>query len=252
MSKMMILSPLEIAALADVNGNIGVSLLNAKTPDPKEVVVASKDAGTAIVRLDLGSEQTIDSLFLGYTRNLTFQWGTGTSPTAMTGRAIPLAASATANPLRQHALARLAAPIVARYIDVVLFKTDINRDGTVGIFSAGLAFEPTWNREWGGGRQVLDTGSKEPLISGGFGLERGTRKASYRWTFGDLSDGETEALYSIALDRGETAPVVVVEDPDNTPGLNERIHYGLFDRFEAYERQAPGKTRWSLAMTQWV
>ena len=123
---------------------------------------------------------------------------------------------------------------------------------SIGVLLVGLAFQPAHNQEWGAGRQPIDTGVKDPLLGGGFGILEGARKARYRWTLGDLTEAEADALYGLALDQGETSPLLVVEDPDATMGLNERLHYGLFDGFEAYERANPSQTRWGLSVTQWV
>jgi hypothetical protein len=69
-----------------------------------------------------------------------------------------------------------------------------------------------------------------------------------------LSDALRRQLWALALDRGERKPVLVVEEPDSedSAGANERIHYGTFDRFEAYERRDPNDTAWALSMTEWV
>jgi hypothetical protein len=121
-----------------------------------------------------------------------------------------------------------------------------------GALIVSRAFQPTWNKEWGSGRRPIDTGSREPLIGGGFGIGRGVRKRAYSWTLGDLPDAEVDAIEDIALACGETSPLVVVEDPEVDAGLVRRIHYGLFDRFEAFERKAVGVTRWSLSIIGWV
>lgn len=160
------------------------------------------------------------------------------------------ALSSSAAPPRRHGLFRFPA-VLARFITVA-FNQPANPILQVGLLLVGVAFQPTHNREWGSGRQIVDTGSREPLLGGGFGIGEGVRKAVFRWNLGDLTDAEVESLYDMALDRGETRPILVVEDPDATTGLNERIHYGLFDRFDAYERLGPGRTTWALSVTQWV
>lgn len=67
-----------------------------------------------------------------------------------------------------------------------------------------------------------------------------------------VSAADRRALWALVKDRGERRPVLVAEELQEGAGTNEELHYGLFDRFEAYERQAPGSTRWSLSMTEWV
>jgi hypothetical protein len=254
MSNMAIMKPIAPNAINDGNGNIG-SMANLLTPDPKEVILHSSGVGGASIQVDLGSSQLIDSFFLGgmsypsgSSLSITGGSGSYTSSTHFSGSLV--APSAVSSPQRQFQFVRLSAPVSNRYIQFVLTKGSVN--ATIGLVLVGLSFQPTYNREWGSGRSIIDTGSKEGLLGGGFGIGEGARKAGYRWTFGDLSDAEIDRLYDLALDRGETRPVVAVEDPDQTTGLNERIHYGLFDKFEAFERQNPSQTRWSLSMSEWV
>lgn len=258
MSNMVIFKPLPISAVATGGGSGASNLL---TPDPKEVWTSETFDANHNIDIDLGSTQSIDSFLVGYTTydgpgaagpaTLSITGGTSYTATTISAAAAFLAASSSSSPVRKHSFRKIAAPVNARYVRLNIVQSD-NDASTVGIVAIGLAFQPTYNREWGGGRQVIDTGTKEGLLGGGFGIGEGARKAAYRWTLGDLTDAEVEALYALTLDRGETRPAVVIEDPDATSGLNERIHYGLFDRFEAYERMNPSQTRWSLSLTEWV
>jgi hypothetical protein len=254
MSNMVIMRPFAPNAINDGNANLS-GIANLLTPDPKEVVFHSSAAGAAVIQVDLGSSQTIDSFFLGNLSypagsSLTVQGGAGSYTSATHYSGSLFAPSAGSSPLRQHFFTKLASPVSNRFIQFVINKSAVN--ATLGVVGVGLSFQPAYNREWGSGRAIVDTGAKEALLGGGFGIGEGARKAAYRWSFGDLQDFEVDRLYELALDRGETRPAVAVEDPDFTTGLNERIHYGLFDRFEAYERQNPQQTRWSLSLTEWV
>jgi hypothetical protein len=52
---------------------------------------------------------------------------------------------------------------------------------------------------------------------------------------------------------GKHGSILVVEDPDQAAtGLNERVHWGLFDKLESYERIAPGATKWTLRIEDWA
>jgi hypothetical protein len=47
-------------------------------------------------------------------------------------------------------------------------------------------------------------------------------------------------------------PALIVENVDRTPGLRQRIHYGLFERWRAFERRNRKQTRWEIGMEEWV
>jgi hypothetical protein len=238
--------------------SLGTGAANLLTADPKEVLAYTGTGAQNLIDIDLGSAQSIDSLLLGY-----FSWSGGADPAVSLWRGTAtytdtlvvsgsaLAPSSVSSPLRRHFFHRFSSPQTARYIRFA--PTTVNAiTYQIGIVAIGLAFQPTYNREWGSGRRIIDTGTKEALLGGGFGIGEGARKSAFRWTFGDLTDAEVASLFDLGLDRGETRPIVVVEDPDVTSGLNERIHYGLFERLEPYERQNVSQTRWSLEVQQWV
>ncbi|QHL90709.1 hypothetical protein GVO57_07495 [Sphingomonas changnyeongensis] len=107
--------------------------------------------------------------------------------------------------------------------------------------------------ERGAGRQLRDSSVKEDLPDGGFAIVEGVVRASLKWRFVGLSDASRRRLWALAYRRGETRPVLVIEEPDSeAAGADERIHYGLFDRFDAYERADPNDNAWALSMTEWV
>lgn len=249
MSAPIIVTPWPIASIAS-DGSGGQNLL---TPSPLEIARAD-DAVIQIVA-DLGGVRSIDCVLLGFTNagaGATFALDSGVSAPGQTARVSghPFAQSRGA-PAHRHALWLPPAPFNARYLTVSAV------DGAVGQFEAavlvpGRAFRPTRAHEWGSGRFVGDTGARERLKGGGFGIDPGVATSGWQWTFGDLLDEEVDALYAIARDRRHTGSVLVVEDPDQTLGLNERIHWGMFDRLEAYERRAEGKTRWAFRIEDWA
>jgi hypothetical protein len=77
-------------------------------------------------------------------------------------------------------------------------------------------------------------------------------KTSFKWRFIDLQDGELEDLYDLAWNLGVSRVVVIAEDIDAAPRTASSVHYGLFGKFEAYERTAPRDSSWALSMTEWV
>lgn len=249
MGNMIIVKPLPVAAVAADNPAIMSGVANLLTPDPKEICVGLVGAGVYLINFDMGAPVTIDTLFTGGMRSGSYLYNFS-SATGMGTGLVSLYAPFAPTPASPHGFVRLAEPVTSRYFQIGV--GDQSAGCYLGLLVLGLAFQPTWNREWDGGRLPIDTGSKVRLLGGGFGLEEGARKAGYAWTFGDLSDTEVDALYELALDRGEGKPLVVVEDPDITAGLYRRIHYGLFDRFERYARRNPRQTRWALSIEQWV
>lgn len=261
MARMLLLKPLPIMSAA---ATFGTGAANLLTPNPKEVYFKAGFTGEQrpAVTVDLGEVRRFDSIFLGFLNNWNTDFNTWSISAGVAGpletvllsepAGTPaLTPSRSAAPHYRHAFHRTAAPVLARYLQITIFPST-NAETMVGILAVGLAFETTWNREWGGGRRIIDTGTVEALPDGGFATSEGAVKGGFRWTWGDLDDAEVDAIYDIGLDRGERRPVIVVEDPDRTAGLNERLHYGLFERFEPYERIAPRRTRWSLGVQQWV
>lgn len=255
MANLMILSPAGIDEIAVSRGSGAANLL---TPDPREVWADSTTGTAATIDIDLGAARPIDTVYLGHVRppaadaTWTIQGGTA-SYTATTIKASgPLRANdATGQaPELSHALWH-GDPVNVRLIRISVTQP-AGDPLTAGVVMAGSAFVPTWNMEWGAGRRPIDLSTVTQLVTGGFGIVEGARKAGFSWTLGDLTDDEVEALYAIAIERGASLPVLVVEDPAATAGLRNRIHYGLFESFRKYERRLPGKTVWELGIEQWI
>lgn len=256
MKQLLMMRPIDFSAIAASSG--GATVTNLLTPDPKEAWTTPNTA-TPHVEGQFATARTIDTIHLGFT-----DLPHGTTINFYTYSAVgPLAGSTlvggftvdnpTGDTRPRHAFAQAAAPIA----NVLAAGATITQPGarvaTIGVLSAGLALQPYWGHEYGAGRFVVDTGNKERLFGGGFGISRGARAGGYSWTFGELSDAEVEALYSLALDAGETGSVLVIENPDTAEaGLNERIHWSMISRIESYERFAPGATRWAFRVEDWA
>lgn len=251
MGRLMIVEPLAFTT----TGTAGVQPAALGTPDPKEVWAAPNAAGGAIL-IDLGQVRTVDTFFLGFSNaNLNSEWSVQQTNSAFVdigAVTVNLAMrSADAATARTHSLARLAAPVTGRY-----FKLYVNTKSELtlyaGVLVVGLSIVPEWDKEWGSGRRLIDTGAATALIGGGYGVQQGTRKPGYTFTLGDLTDAEVEKLWAMALRKGETNPVLVVEQYDATENRQEKIHYGLFQRFEPYERRNPNETKWAMEIHEWV
>jgi hypothetical protein len=244
---MIILKPEPITA-------ISAGAENLLTPSPKEIFVCSGAPADA-VDIDLGGAKDIDTIFLGFTNasataNATIElykgtgFGSGYTFVQQQALASPDALGAP------HALMQLVAAVNSRYFRITLVK------GTgptlqAGILMLGKRFQSPHER--GGGRQLIDTGTKELLPDGGVGGEDGVILSALKWRFPGLSDAMRRQLWAIAYGRGERKPILVVEEADTeAASANERIHYGTFDRFESYERRDPNDTSWALSMTEWL
>lgn len=256
MGKLLMLSPTAIAAIAATRGN-GVA--NLLTPDPKEVWVDTAVTTPVNIDIDLGSVQPIDTVFLGTVTGAVAgtTWRirggvAGYTETDLLGTtALKAPDAAGQSPAISHAFWNGAAQNV-RYLRLVLTQPAGNQVLSAGVVMAGAAFVASLGQEWGAGRKVIDTGTATPLPSGGFAVVEGARKGSYSWTFGDLATAETDALYALQLDRGETRPLLVVEDPAQTTGLRWRLHYGKLMSLRQFERRNPAQTRWEMTIEEWI
>lgn len=252
MSGVLIIKPEPIAAL---QASAGSGAANLATYAPKEVWVAT-DTAIHWIDIDLGKVSTVDSFCLAYT-NATADavWAIHTisrvgdtqQSVAQSGW-LTMRAGDSLGP-RHHAFVRLPAPVTARY-----FRFIIDQGGAtpiyVGALVIGRAFEKF--RERGEDRTLVDTGTRNDLPDGGFNMGDGVVKAQFSFSFVDLTDVERNQLYAIKRDRGLRKPVVVVEDADLSEGRNEAIHYGVFDRFQPYERVNPRKSRWAGSVLEWA
>ena len=224
-------------------------LENLATPDPKEIAAPSSGAS---IGLDLGASFEVDTIFVGHivTAATTVAIYTGASLGATTTlQSTPTLGPSTAR--RRHGFVKLGAPVSSRYWTLVFGSPAAS--ATVGIAALGKSVQPAFGHEWGSGRLIRDMSQVTALRGGGFGIERGARAPGWQFTAGDLSDAEVVSLWDMVQEVGESAPVVVCEDPALAqPSLNEALHYGLFDRPEAYSREAPGLNRWSFRVKDWV
>lgn len=248
---MMLVEPVAIAGVT-VSGGSGAA--NLLTPDPKEAWQAAA-VGTNTIDLDLGAVTALDTIFFGFTNaSATAVWTVATMTDALgTGLtviqpAITLALAGKA--VRPHALALLAATIETRYLRLIVTQgAGAAEPLFAGIALVGLRLELPY--EYRSGRRPIDTGKRIERDGGGFGVYRGARKAAYRWTFSDMSDSSVEDVWQIAIALGETAPLLGIEGHEGAP-LNSEVHYGLFERFEPYERADAADTRWGLSITEWI
>ncbi len=256
MANILILSPLTVSAIAVSRGAGAANLL---TFDPKEVWTDAAVSTAANLDLDLGAVSSVDTIALAaiYGAVAGASWTISGGTVGYTDAVIKAASALRAidatgqSPSISHALWTGAA-VNLRYIRIAVTQPAGNPVLSIGRALAGAAFVPQYNKEWGAGRGVIDTGTATRLPSGGFAVVDGARAGSYAWTLGDLSEAEYEALYALQLEAGTTRPVLVVEDPAATTAQRNRIHYGLLTGLRKFERRNPKQTRWELSMEEWI
>jgi hypothetical protein len=236
--------PAQIAA-----GGSGVA--NLLTPSPREVWIAP-GVGAQAIDIDLSSAQAVDAFYLGFTSARADALWTIQSIAAM--GAVATATHVNAQPLRLAgnirdrfpAFARLPDPVVGRYFRVIVNQPVVAIE--IGNLVVGLALE--WPYAYGSGRQPIDASRVVDLPDGGYGVDASVVKASLQWRFVDLDDEALDKLWAIAEDRGEHRPLVIVEGPTSPPKATS-VHYGLFRRFESFEREDAAATKWSLTVAEW-
>ena len=256
MSNILLASPLPIAGIA---ASRGAGAGNLVTYDPKEVWLDSAAGSAATIDIDLGSVGWIDTIALvavyGAAAGATWSITGGSAGYAET--VLKASGALRANdaygqfPSVSHAF-WYSVPWLVRYIRITVLQPAGSAPLAIGRALVSRMFMPTWNKEWGSGRGVIDTGKATRLVGGGFASVEGARLAGYSWTLGDLTDEEVETLYALQLDCGETGPLLVVEDPAATQGLRNRIHYGLFTGLRRFERRDVSLTRWELTIEEWI
>jgi len=254
MKTLCMVPPVSIAAITASRGSDPSRML---TNDPKEVWVDSLAGSAVTFNIDLGSPQSLDTVFLGFTNAADAATWTVSSGVAGPTEQVWTSAAVFPSPYKiaarpRHGFVQLAGAAMARYVRITITQPAGSQPLYAGVVAVGAAFVPTWGREYGSGRTPIDTGSRERLPSGGFGISPGAIKSSWSWTMGDLLDDEVDTLFAMAMAFGQSYALLTIEDPDSTPGLAERIHWGVFDKLEAYERLAPGATKWAFTVEDWV
>jgi hypothetical protein len=210
------------------------------------------NVASSSISIDLGSVRTFDVIAVlatnaGAADTMSITCGT-VSYTVTTLRPMsPLRLASDPGP-RYHGLWQsIGAPINAQYIQINLSAA------AVGLQVAGLvigkAFVPAVPQDWGDGIQVFDRGARAELEAGGISRRRGDRGRSFKWTWGRLSDAEALALLTLALDRGETAPVLCLSRWAE-PGLWARLIFGDLQEPQSWTREAVDETIWELAVRE--
>lgn len=230
---------------------------NILTPSPREIWQAAAAGVQQSILIDLGSDQPVDMIYIGGTNadaattitcyKVLDAASSSNIGTIVSNKAIrlPLARSRPFN-----AAYKIAAPVTGRYFRIYISAGQTSKPIQIGNIALGAAFSHPYS--FGPGRSVIDTSRRTEFIDGGFGIEPGARKAGFRWTFVDLNEAKLDILYQIARDCGSSSPIIVMEDDSLATPKATQIHYGLFDRLDAFERLDPKESRWVMGMTEWV
>jgi len=252
MPGMQIILPMAEAGAATLSGP-GSGLANLQTPSPREVWVAP-GTGVQNIEIDFGADVTVDSFALV---------GTNALPGALWSiRQIASLGGAVTSSLLINAPMRMPGAIRKRYASFYrhavpvtgrYFRVQVNQGAApamvAGRLDIGLALEIPY--AFGSGRTPIDTSRVVELPDGGFGVDRGVVKTLLSWRFVDLDAVTLAKLWAIAEDRGESRPIIAIEG-DTSPTQEPSFNYGLFRRFEAYEREDPASTKWGFSMVEWL
>ena len=124
---------------------------------------------------------------------------------------------------------------------------------SLGQLLVGARWEPATlfgNFELGAARSIDDRSVKRSLPGGETHAERGARVPGFSAVWSNISHAEMRVLWAILADLGESAPLLIVEDPTATAGQNEAMHYGMIERIETIERTQADKNRLELSIRE--
>lgn len=256
MANILITQPTPIAA---VTASRGTGADNLLTGDPREIWLDDAVGTVAVIDIDLGVERIIDTIFLGClfgADDAATWWIKGgladyEDQTILDTSALRVPERDWRRRTMSHAL-WFGAEQLVRYIRIGILQPEGAEPLAIGALIVGDGFQPRYNKEWGSGRSVKDMSTVTRLASGAVAVVEGARYGTYGWTLGDLSEEETDRLYELQLAVGESRPILVVEDPDRTAGLRNRIHYGTLTGLRSYERRNAAQTSWQMSIDGWA
>ena len=217
-------------------------------------------AGQSIaIQYDLGADVPVDGLALLFhnaSASATMSVTAATAAAGPSAQSIVLAIAAARSPFigspsSYHRVVTWTR-VTARYWTFFVTEPAARGGMTIGVARFGTLWAPGWNFETGRGRRINDLSDKRELPGGELGIWRKAKAPLIRLSWGDLADSEVDDLDSMLAEIGESEPLVLVEDPDFTAGLHNRIHYGVLDGVDFYERQMSNKSRWELKMREWL
>lgn len=250
MTGLLLMQP---SPLANVVASNGSGAANLMTDDPKEAWFAAV-AGATVFAIDLGQDVFLDTVFLGFTNSGAGATWAIHSMSDMGGG--DLAELMPATPIllaqggpRWHGFARLDDMALTRYLRITVTQPEGADPLYIGLIGVGAALELAY--EYRAGRRPVDMGKRADLSSGGFGRQRAALKSSFRCTLADMADIDVDNMWALVQEVGELGAVLLVEGHEGAP-TQPQIHYGLFERFEPYERLEDADTRWAISVIDWI
>lgn len=259
------------SSTSGINANFPVA--NMLNPQPK--VVMQTNAGgnpfETYFEIYLGGDVTFDTLAVLFTNMSSAAKWKAYGFTAASGGPAPGAESAgalilgfggyvnfgvtpTAQLPRRHAI-KVGNPTTVCWVRIyVIDYAATNPEGLtrIGNVLIGNRLQPAWNYESGGGRRIDDRSTMRELPGGELGGMRAAKVPIIRTTWGDLTEAELLRLWDLLNEVGESEPVLLVEDPDETTGQQERLYYGTLIGLDFWERGDSDKSRIELRLRAWL
>jgi hypothetical protein len=240
---------------------------NFADPQPKTVVQTVAAPTTARkqmqLRVDLGADTPLDTVAVLWTNlGRTPTMDVYAAPASAGGfsdilaNQVVTAAAIDAAPVtlegRRFGLASFAS-VSRRYISVIVSDDRFAGEViTVGVLALGQTLPIGFNFELGSGRKVEDQSITRLLPGGETAIWRGGRVPSWRGTWSNLTEAEYNRVWSLLMEVGNSAPVLIIEDPDRTAGQSERMHYGLITSSDFTERVQLEKQRIDIVVRELV
>lgn len=189
----------------------------------------------AAYRVDLGSDQTIDTAMLFGVSDfpsagiVDVATATAGAPSSFTTRAFisPYAGTASRVDGQGVALASLASPVTARYVQFTFAAPISGQSVTVSRIVIGRRFQPAIGFEYGATFGVRDLGSLDVSTRGVLLRHRGKKLRTLALNFPRLTKADSSFLSRSLLEQvGNTECVAICTDPSADPELQDRCYFG--------------------------
>ena len=167
---------------------------------------------------------------------------------------VPFGTPPTTRESRTAALV-LGGPHSIRYLRVY-FSTDQLPFTEVGTLlplqRLAIGQDQFGNFELGSGRRVDDRSTVRGLPGGETFIERGGRVPQWRATWSNATEAQYRELWSLFMEVGTSAPILVAEFQDGSTGQAEALHYGVIQNIDFSERVQLDKQRIELRIQELV
>lgn len=144
-------------------------------------------------------------------------------------------------------------PHTVRYLRVYFteFALPFIEIGTLLVLQRlALGQDQFGNFELGSGRRVDDRSQKRALPGGETAIERGGRVPQWRASWSNATEAQYRELWSVFMEAGTSAPILVAEFQDGSAGQAEALHYGTLQTIDFSERLQLDKQRIDLRIEE--